>query len=112
KRMLIVVGTTFVVILAIVLGAYWAFVLRHDVSDEAALRKRLRPERASSLPKDMRILKPVEQLSSLANLNQLLARMGGITNPLQRDLTQAGMTMSVSTLLLSAGCLALATYVV
>jgi tight adherence protein B len=38
--------------------------------------------------------------------------MTRITAPLQRDLTQGGLTFSVSTLLLSSGCLALGAYVV
>ena len=41
---MIIVVVTFVVILALVLGAYWLFVLRVDQSEEAALRKRLQPD--------------------------------------------------------------------
>ena len=37
---------------------------------------------------------------------------GRFTDPLQRDLTQAGLQMTVGTLLLSSGCLALLAYVI
>jgi tight adherence protein B len=109
---MIVVAVTFIAVLALVLGAYWMFALRLDQSEEIALRKRLRPEPISSIPKEFRILKPTEQLSSVGRLNTVLGRMGRITAPLQRDITQAGLKLTVGTLLLSAGCLALAVYVV
>lgn len=102
---------TFIAVLALVLGAYWVFVLRLDQSDQAALQKRLQPDPVSSIPKQFRMLKPVEQLSSVGRLNTVLGRMGRITAPLQRDITQAGLKLTVGTLLLSAGCLALAAYI-
>ncbi len=38
--------------------------------------------------------------------------MSRVVAPLQRDLTQAGLNITVATLLLSSGCLALAAYLV
>jgi tight adherence protein B len=103
---------TFVGMLALVLGAYWLFVVRIDQSEELALRRRLRPDTAANVPKKFKILKPAERLSSVDSFNSALGQMGRMTAPLQRDLTQAGLSISVATLLLSSGCLALATYVV
>ena len=37
--MVFIIGLTFAVVLAIVLGLYWAFVLRLEQSDDAALRR-------------------------------------------------------------------------
>jgi tight adherence protein B len=110
---MIAVPLTFVGILAVVLGAYWAFVLRFDRTDEAALRKRLKPEPFSTaVSKTFRLLKPAEQLSSVGHLNTALEQMGRISAPLQRDLIQAGLPqLTVGTLLLSAACLALLAYV-
>ena len=108
---MIFVFLTFIGMLVLVLGAYWAFVLRLDYSEDNALRKRLKPDTEAAIPKKFRILKPAEQLSSVGQLNTVLGRMSRITAPLQRDLTQAGLTFSVATLLLSSGCLALGTYV-
>lgn len=104
-----IVLATFAAILAIVLGAYWFFVARVDQSEEEALKKRLRGTDGVSknIPKQFKLLKPVEQLSNLPQLNSVLGQMGRITAPLQRDLMQAGMTATVGTILLSAACLAL-----
>jgi len=102
----------FIAVLAFVLGMYWLFVLRVDQLEESALKKRLRPEPGAAIPKKFRILKPVEQLSSVGRLNTLLGRMTRITDPLQRDITQAGLNFTVGTLLLSAACLAVAVEVI
>jgi tight adherence protein B len=107
----IIVAITFVLVLAVVLGSYWTFVVRLDESEDAALRKRLRPDPISA-PKKFAILKPIKQFSSVTQLNAVLGQMGRIVAPLQRDITQAGLSITVATLLLSAGCLALATYLI
>jgi tight adherence protein B len=107
----IIVAITFVLVLAVVLGSYWTFVVRLDESEDAALRKRLRPDPISA-PKKFAILKPIAQFSSVTQLNAVLGQMGRLVAPLQRDITQAGLSITVATLLLSAGCLALATYLI
>src|SRR6266571_9582721 len=107
--MVVFVALTFVLILALVLGAYWAFVVRLDESDDAALRKRLRPERISTGATNTKLLKPSEQLGRVSRLNAVLEHMGRVAEPMQRNITQAGLSFTVATLLLSSGCLALAT---
>jgi tight adherence protein B len=108
-----VVVATFIAIVGIVLGAYWMFVLRVDQSDEAALRKRLRPDPAAkTTAKESKLLKPIERLSHMPRLDAVLGGMGRVTAPLQRDITQAGLSFTVGTLLLSAVCCALFGYVV
>src|SRR5262249_51037906 len=106
-----IVALTFVFVLMVILGAYWAFIVRLDEAEDAALRKRLRPD-AGSAPKEFGILKPMLQLSSVAQLNALLNHMGRIVAPLQRNITEAGLSITVATLLLSSGCLGLAMYLV
>lgn len=110
--MTIVFGT-FVAILGIVLGAYWFFVARVDQSEETALKKRLSSDQPTKeIPKQFKLLKPVEQLSNVPHLNAVLGQMGRITAPLQRDLMQAGMTTTVGTVILTAACLSLGAFVV
>jgi tight adherence protein B len=106
----ILVAIAFVAVLALVLVPYWAFVLRLDESEEAALHKRLKPGSIAALPKKFQLLKPMERMSSIGKLNSGLLQMTGVVAPLQRDLTQAGLNITVATLLLSAGSLALAAY--
>jgi len=104
---------TFAATLVLVLGAYWFFIVRLDLAEGAALRRRLKSDVAPTMiRKEFRILKPTEKLSEVGTLNSLLEQMGRVVAPLQRDITQAGMNITVATLLLSAGVLALAAYVV
>lgn len=106
-----ILGIVFAAVLTIVLGLYWAFVLRLEQSDDLALQRRLKPEGSTAVvPKQFRILKQTERLSDVRGLNQVLGRMGNITGKLQRDLTQAGLNMTVGTLLLAAGCCGLGAY--
>jgi len=100
----------FIAILALVLGTYWVFVVRLEQAEDQALQKRLKPEGAVKTAKQIRLLKPVKQLSDVGQINAVLERMGGVVGPIQRDITQAGLNISVGQLLLSSGCLALVFY--
>jgi tight adherence protein B len=107
-----IVFVTFASIAALIIGAYWFFVLRIDESEEAQLRKRLQPGGPlTQIPKQFRLLKPSERLSNMPRLDSVLTQMGRLSAPIQRDITQAGMTTTVGTLLLAACCLALLGFV-
>jgi len=107
---MIFVAVTFGLTLTMVLGAYWAFVLRLEASDDVALRKRLRPT-TTKATKKAGILRATRDLSDVATLNNALGQLGRISDPLQRDITQAGLNLTVGTLLLSAACLSLFVYI-
>jgi len=107
-----IVLATFGVMFGLVVGAYWFFVLRLDQEEGAALRKRLKADVTPIVRKEFRILKPAERLSEVVTLHNFLAQMGRVVAPLQRDLNQAGMKITVATLLLSAGVLGIATFLV
>jgi len=108
-----ILGIVFAAVLAIILGLYWTFVLRLEQSDDAELQRRLKPEgNAAAVPKQFRILKPTERLSDVRGLNQFLGRMGNVTGRLQRDITQAGLKMTVGSLLLASGCCGLGAYAI
>ena len=66
----------FVLILAIVLGSYWAFVIRTEQSEERAVRQRL-TNGSSKARKPMLVNEGVRQ-SSVAALDALLPRNGQI----------------------------------
>jgi tight adherence protein B len=109
---MIIAIATFILILTIILGAYWAFVVRPDNSQEAALRKRLQPDPVTSaIPKKLRLLKPVEKLSHVGGIDKVLGQMGRVTGPLQRDIMQAGLNVTVGTILLSAAMLSVLAFV-
>ncbi|MGH9176577.1 MAG: type II secretion system F family protein [Vicinamibacterales bacterium] len=106
----IFVAITFVVVLALVIGAYWVFVLRPDQSEEAALQRRLQPDPVAKKAKQLQIQKPIDHLSGVAHLNTVLGMMTRVTAPLQRDITQAALRVTVGTILLSSACAALLVY--
>ena len=101
---------TFVLVLGIVYGLYWLFVERDEADEHSALRKRLkRPTQKSVVT--AALLRERERLSDMGAFESLLARMSAITDPMQRTLSQAGMKVTVGTILLACGCLALLGYV-
>ena len=109
---MIIVAITFTVILLLITGAYWLFVGRIDQAESVELRSRLKQSVETVTRKKSRLLKPLQQFSSVSSLNGWLTKLGRISQPLQRDITQAGLTFSVSTLLLGALCLGVAMYLV
>jgi tight adherence protein B len=109
---MIFVVATFVTVLGLIVGAYWLFVGRLEQAEGAELKKRLKQTAETAAPKKSRLLKPLEQFSSVSSLNAWLTTLGRISQPLQRNITQAGLKISVSTLLLSALFLALLAYVI
>jgi tight adherence protein B len=107
----IVIGITFIGVLALIVGLYWLFVARVEQAEGAELRKRLKHSAGTiASTKKTRLLKPLEKFSSVGALNGALSRLGRISHPVQRDITQAGLTISVSTVLLSALFLASVVY--
>lgn len=107
---MIVVLVTFGLTLSLVLGAYWAFVLRLETSEDVALRKRLQPTPAGRTTPKAGILRATRQLSNVATFNSALGQASRLTAPLNRDIAQAGLTLTVGTVLLTSGCLALLAY--
>jgi tight adherence protein B len=109
---MIIVGITFIVILALILGAYWLFVARIEHTEVVELRNRLKQSTQTVTPKKSRLLNPLQQFSGFAFLNASLTKLARVSQPLQRDITQAGLTINVSTLLLSAVALAAVAYLI
>jgi tight adherence protein B len=96
----ILVAATFVLCLAIVLGAYWVFVVRVEDSAVRALRRRIQSQppvprrRADLMKKEM-------PLSAVKALDEALARFGSLLNPLKQTLTNAALPVTVGVVLLA-----------
>lgn len=99
----------FVVVASLVFGAYWAVVARPESDERAALRRRLQPK---DLVKTRRItlMKEVEHLSSVPAIHNLLLQRESLVAPLKTLIEQSGLKVTVSVLVLAAGCLALIAY--
>jgi tight adherence protein B len=89
----------FVGVFLIIWGAYYVLVVR----DENQMLERLQPKRKRR-ERGPDVLKPEETMSSVNNLNTMLARMK-VTGPVQRMLHQSGLRMNVAVYLLMTGCL-------
>src|SRR5580698_2361467 len=90
---------------AVVIGAYWALVLR----PEAKFLDRLRPK--SEVVRSLRgVLKHVQRDSAVGPLNSLLARSGPIVAAVRTLLKQSGVQLTASVFLLLSACVGLAGY--
>jgi tight adherence protein B len=109
---MIIAVLTFTLVLALITGLYWLFVGRIEQAEGVELRKRLKQSAATAAPKKSRLLQPLQRFSSVTFLNASLTKLARVSLPLQRDITQAGLNISVSTVLLVALCLATAAYLI
>jgi tight adherence protein B len=106
--MTLVVGT-FIVVVALVYGLYWAFVERAQTEEQAALRKRLRrPSPKAGI--EAALLKERERLSDVGLLDRVLSRSGRLVAPMQRTIAQSGLNITVSTVILASLCAGAAVY--
>ena len=104
-----IVVLTFVVFVGIVLGAYYAFVVRLERDDRSKLLRRLSKRKitTSDLFKPGELERRVEKLSNVRAIQSLLSRAKGLSHPLERLIIQSGMTITVGTLVLMSvllGC--------
>ena len=103
---------TFSLVLGIIFGGFYLFVLRPETRDETALRKRLRGSIAPEQAGVGTLERSAERLSRVQALNVLLSRTSGISGPLERMITQSGLKVTVGTLLLASALLGCVTYLV
>jgi len=100
---------TFVLCLGIVLGAYWAFVVRPEDQTFRRLRKRLRAEIVET-PGREGLTKRPPPLSALKNLDAVLARSGRLMDPLRRTLDESGLSLTLGIVVLASLFAALVVY--
>jgi tight adherence protein B len=95
-----VAAFTFLLVLGIVLGAYWAFVVRPEQVSEHAVRARLKVRRKQNL-RDT-IVKARDRMSGIGSLDATLARTGDALEPLSDLLARSGLKMTLGTLILAS----------
>lgn len=100
--MAIAVGV-FALVLALIYGAYWSFVLRPETQGERAVVGRLKVarERRSGRAADG-LLKARESLSSLPLLEMVLRRWSGVIAPVQKLVNRSGLRTTVGTVMLAS----------
>jgi tight adherence protein B len=92
---------TFVLCLGIVLGAYWAFVVRPEDLTFRRLRKRFRPEAIETVGRDGLTKRP-PPLSALKSLDAVLGRFGRLMDPLRRTLEESGLSLTLGIVVLGS----------
>ena len=89
----------FVLVLAIVFGAYWLFVLLPEQNAEQKVRARLKGQRSEAIRTS--ILKARERLSGIGSLDATLANSGDVFEPLSALIARSGLKTNVGTIILS-----------
>jgi len=97
---MVAVAITFSLVLGIVLGAYWAFVVRPEQVSERAVRSRLKVQRAQNLRGTL--VKARERMSGIGSLDATLARTGDALAPLSELLARSGLKMTLGTFVLAS----------
>jgi tight adherence protein B len=105
-----IVALTFIVVLGIVVGAYFALVVRPESSDRAKLLGRLGRTRSAGVVKSAQLERPADRLSGVRTVQLVLSRMQGLSGPLDRLVTQSGLKMTVGTLMMACVLAALTGY--
>jgi tight adherence protein B len=105
---MLIAATAFVLVFVIIVAPYWALVARTEGREERALMKRLRIRRANVGPA---IIKAQEQVSSLAQLDNLVMRGRTLVAPLERLIQQSGSKQTASTIILGSVVIAVVAFI-
>lgn len=98
---MLVVAATFGMCLAIVLGAYWAFVVIPEDKSARRLRRRLKAEVVAEGPSAAGLTRRAAPLSALKGLDVLLGRSGRLVEPLRRTVEQSGLPVTIGLVVLA-----------
>lgn len=108
--MVLVAALVFLLTIAIVVGIYWAAIVRPEDAEARALRERLK---TGDLPAVLRpVVKERERLSSVGPLEQLLSRSTDVTGSLNGLIQRSGRSINPGTVVLACVFLALIGFLV
>ena len=105
-----IVGT-FVGVLGIVLGLYWALVLRSEQASDKQLKKRLRGRPGGVMTRRPVLVKEEQAFSRVPMINRSLERAKSIALPVEHLIEQADARMSVGSFFLLSGIAGMAGFV-
>jgi len=108
-----IVGLTFLLIVGIIVGAYFVFVVRPESGDRSRLLGRLgKTAIKSDLLKAGDLEARTGRLSDVRAVQHMLSRTKGLSGPLERLVTQSGLKITVGTLVIGSLLAACAGYLV
>ena len=93
---------TFGLTLAIVLGAYGAFVVWPERRLASRVRNRLRPEATDAPVALGGLTKTAQPLSAVKRLDALLSQLGGFLSPLRRAVENSGLQVTIGLVVLTS----------
>jgi tight adherence protein B len=96
------IAATFGLCLAIVLGAYWTFVIVPENKSARKLRKRLRAEHVPEVIAADGLSRRTAPLSALKGLDALLSRSGRVVEPLRRAVDESGLSITIGLVVLAS----------
>jgi tight adherence protein B len=92
---------SFVLTLALVLGAYWTFVVRPEQQAQTVFWRRLRSKVPAAKARTD-LMKKVQQLSAVPTLDSMLNRSRAGVRPVERLIEQSGSKITVGAFLLAS----------
>jgi tight adherence protein B len=95
---------TFTICFAVIYSAYWAFVVRPEEQVAGVVRRRLKKDHVRQVVRS-ELLKQARAMSSIAAVDALLQRTRSRTESLQILIDQAGLKITVGTLLAGSATL-------
>jgi tight adherence protein B len=98
---------TFVLVVTVITGSYWAFILRPEALAQSTVRKRLKAGTIHARAVRAGVLKNEQPLSSVSAFNTVLSKSDRLVGPLQRLIDQSGLRLTIGVFLLQCGCAAL-----
>lgn len=96
------IAATFALCLAIILGAYWTFVIVPENKSARRLRKRLRAEHVPEVIAADGLTRRTAPLSALKGLDALLSRSGRVVEPLRRAVDESGLSITIGLVVLAS----------
>jgi tight adherence protein B len=109
--MLLIILATFALCVAIVVGIYWAFVVRSENQATRAIRNRL-SAKPIDRPAHGELMKKDASLSAVKLLDAALAHSGSLVDPLRRSIANSSLPVTVGVVLLASGFAAAAAFFV
>ena len=102
---------TFAICFSVIYSAYWAFVLRPEAEAAGVVRRRLKKDHARQVARS-ELLKQVRAMSSIGAVDAVLQRGRSRTQQLQILIDQAGLKITVGTLLAGSATLGILVFYV
>jgi tight adherence protein B len=102
---LLIVVASFLIVLGLVLGSYWLFVVRVEGEAEEVLARRLKPNVRTRVAERISLLRQIAPRTSVPAVEHIFARSAGAIRPLEKLIERSGLSVTVGQLVLGSALL-------